>query len=221
MLPLKDHDAPHVNSHITIGIIIITAIIFAIEFSAPDIDAFMQSWAMIPANISLSNPTTWYTFLTCVFLHGGIMHIVGNMWYLWIFGNNVETKLGVVKYILFYAAGGIIASLVQYFFDPSSTIPVVGASGAVAAVLGFYAVKFPKNKVTSIIPLGIMSRTIQLPSLIVLGFWFVLQLFNGTASITTVTADAGGGGGVAWWAHIGGFVFGMVIAAMSRSRRVR
>ena len=149
------------------------------------------------------------------------MHIAGNMWYLWIFGDNVETKLGPLKYVLFYLVGGIIASLVQYFYDPSSGIPIVGASGAVAAVLGFYAVKFPKNKVTSLLPIGGFSRAIQLPSLVVLGFWFVLQLFNGTASLTTVTADAGGGGGVAWWAHVGGFVFGMIVASLSTKRRLK
>jgi len=142
----------------------------------------------------------WLTPLTCIFLHGGWMHLLGNMWFLWIFGDNVEDRFGHVLYALFYLGSGAVASLTHLWADPSSSIPTIGASGAIAGVMGAYLVFYPHAKVFSIIPLGILFFTAVIPAPVFLGIWFVIQI----VSQTGIT----GGEGVAWWAHIGGFVVG-------------
>jgi membrane associated rhomboid family serine protease len=140
-----------------------------------------------------------------MFLHGGWLHIIGNMLYLWIFGNNIEDILGHVGFVLFYVACGAAAALAQSALDVDSTVPMIGASGAIAGVLGAYAVLFPRAHVLVLLPLGFFSQVIRLPALLVLGFWFVLQFIEGG-----LTASSGEGG-VAYWAHIGGFVAGLVL----------
>ncbi|NUQ65960.1 MAG: rhomboid family intramembrane serine protease [Pirellulales bacterium] len=139
------------------------------------------------------------SMLTCMFLHGGWLHLIGNMWFFWIFGNNVEDRLGHVAFLLFYLAGGLIATVSHWFVDPSSTIPVIGASGAVAAILGAYAITWPWARVHTLVFLFIFITMIDVPALLVLGFWFVGQLWSSLQ---------GNEAGVAWWAHIGGFVAG-------------
>jgi membrane associated rhomboid family serine protease len=146
------------------------------------------------------------TLLTCVFLHGGWMHFLGNMWFLYIFGDNVEDRFGHVGYVIFYLCGGVIASLVHFITEPGSTVPTVGASGAIAAVMGAYFVWYPHALVKAIVPLFVVATIMEIPAIIFLGLWFVLQLFQG------VTIDAAQG--VAWWAHIGGFAAGYLIAGM-------
>jgi membrane associated rhomboid family serine protease len=148
-----------------------------------------------------------------MFLHGGWAHLIGNMLYLWIFGDNVEDRLGHVKYVVFYLGCGWVATLVHGLSNPGSAIPSIGASGAIAGVLGAYLVLFPKARVVTLIPLGFFIRLTQLPALAVLGFWFVLQLFSGTASLGAKSAQTTG---VAWWAHIGGFVAGLVVGGVVR-----
>jgi len=153
--------------------------------------------------------------LSFMFLHGGFVHLIGNMWYLWIFGDNVEDRLGRVKFIIFYLICGIGSAIVHVYFNSQSEVPCVGASGAIAGVLGAYMVTFPRARVLVLIPLFIVWQTIELPAIIVLGFWFLIQFFSGTASISSTH-----GGGVAWWAHIGGFVLGVILIKLfPKSRR--
>ena len=151
--------------------------------------------------------STFFPFISSMFLHGGFIHLIGNMWFLWIFGDNIEDKLGHFKYLGFYILCGIIASSVHVFFNSQSKVPCIGASGAIAAVLGAYMITFPRARVVTIVPLFIFIQIIELPAIVVLGFWFVIQFFNGAISITSSASGAG----VAWWAHIGGFAAGIII----------
>ncbi len=148
----------------------------------------------------------WASLLTCMFLHGGWWHLLGNMWFLWIFGDNVEDRLGPLLYLVLYLLGGVIASLSHWVVSPNSTLPVIGASGAVAAVLGAYAITWPGARVRTLVFLVIFVTIIDVPALVVLGAWFVGQLVAGHQALYHA-----GTGGVAWWAHVGGFVAGMVL----------
>jgi membrane associated rhomboid family serine protease len=161
------------------------------------------------------SPATWLTLLTSMFMHGGLLHIAGNMLFLWIFGNNVEDAMGRVKFILFYLGGGLAATLIQTLIDTGSTVPSIGASGAVAAVLGAYALLYPRARVVSLIILIVFITIIELPALLVLGLWFLLQLYYGSSELAQPVA---GGGGVAYWAHIGGFVFGLAVVKLLARR---
>jgi membrane associated rhomboid family serine protease len=153
---------------------------------------------------------SWFlSVFVAMFLHGGWLHIAGNMLFLWVFGNNVEDRMGRLVYLPFYLAGGIAAAAAQIVTSPDSAIPNLGASGAVAAVLGGYLVMFPRHRVLSLVPIFFFLQLIELPAIVVLGFWFVLQLFNGVGSISSEVA-----GGVAYWAHVGGFVLGVVVALL-------
>jgi len=154
----------------------------------------------------------WLTLLTCTFLHGGLLHIVGNMLFLWIFGDNVEERLGRLRYLVFYLGCGTAASLAHYLSDPESTMPTVGASGAIAGVMGAYLVLYPHAKVLTLVPIFFFLELVVLPAPLFLGVWFVLQLFQGVASLGSVAT-----GGVAWWAHIGGFGVGAAVAALLRA----
>ena len=145
------------------------------------------------------------SLLSCMFLHGGLLHVAGNMWFLWIFGDNIEDRLGSVRYLIFYLIGGILASLCHYFTQPESVIPIIGASGAVAAVLGAYAATHPMANVRCLIFLGIFVTTVEMPAIIVLGFWFLQQFLEAVGAF-----NLGAGGGVAWWAHVGGFATGVL-----------
>jgi membrane associated rhomboid family serine protease len=147
------------------------------------------------------------TFVTCMFLHAGLMHLLGNLLYLWIFGDNVEDRLGHVRFLLFYLLCGVGASVAHIAFNPNSPVPVVGASGAIAGVLGAYLLAFPRASVDTLVVLGIFITILRLPAFIVLGFWFVLQYLGGLQSMRMANMA----GGVAWWAHVGGFVLGMLL----------
>jgi len=162
-----------------------------------------QELVLAPAGPAAVPPLL--TPLTCIFLHGGWMHVIGNLWFLWIFGDNVEDRLGHVGYVLFYLATGIIASLTHLLTDPASTIPTIGASGAIAGVMGAYFVWYPRSRVQTLVPIGPFLNVMEIPAPFFLGLWFVMQFVNGTMQ---------GGGGVAWWAHIGGFVAGVAVALL-------
>jgi membrane associated rhomboid family serine protease len=149
-----------------------------------------------------------------MFIHGGWGHLIGNMWYLWIFGDNVEDRFGHARYLLFYLAAGIVAALVQYATNPASSLPTVGASGAIAGVLGAYAVAFPRARIVTLVPLFIFIQIMSLPALLVLGLWFVFQFFSGTLALAGAV-----GGGIAFWAHIGGFAFGALAMLVLGGRR--
>jgi membrane associated rhomboid family serine protease len=173
-------------------------------------EAFIDQFALKPASLT-SGLTAWgiFTIFSSMFMHAGLAHIGGNMLYLWIFGDNVEDRMGSFRYLLFYILGGVVASLTQILTHPTSTIPTVGASGAIAAVLGAYLVLFPSQKVLTLIPLGFWLRMTMLPASLVLGLWFVLQFFQGVLSLGMTDV-----GGVAFWAHIGGFVTGVLLGRL-------
>jgi membrane associated rhomboid family serine protease len=163
-----------------------------------------------------SQPATWETAFTAMFLHGGFLHIAGNMIFLWIFGPNVEEAMGRVRYVAFYLLGGLVALATQVIVGPDSTAPTLGASGAIAAVLGGYIVLYPRARILSLIFIIFFVTIIEVPALVILGFWFVEQALFGAAGLAN---PAGGGGGVAYFAHVGGFVFGLALIRLFVTRR--
>jgi len=191
-------------------------LIFIIMWLAgPSQEAFVYQFALIPSNFQNGvNLGDVADIFTSMFMHAGFAHIAGNMLYLWIFGDNVEDRLGHVKFLAFYFIGGVTASLAHLLTNPGSQIPTVGASGAIAAVLGAYLVLFPQSRIVTFIPLGFFMRLTIVPAAIVLGMWFVLQLFNGVLSLGGPDV-----GGVAFWAHIGGFAAGVLMALPLRRPR--
>ncbi len=217
MLPLSDMNPTRRLPIFTYVLIVINFLVFFWELSMGD-QALQQTFinlAVVPARF-MQHPVSAQSFIDVVrsmFFHGGWEHILGNMLYLWLFGDNVEDRLGSILYLILYFAGGFIAAFAQVLIDPTSTVPLIGASGAIAAVLGSYLVMFPGVRVRGIIFLGAFGSIQEWPAIIVLGLWFVLQLFNGVASLG-VTADYGG---VAVFAHIGGFIFGAVITLIANA----
>ncbi|HYP48029.1 MAG TPA: rhomboid family intramembrane serine protease [Thermoleophilaceae bacterium] len=165
--------------------------------------------------IAQNDAPWWLTVLTSMFLHGGLLHLVGNMLFLWIFGNNIEDSMGRVRFALFYVAGGVAALLAQTLLDTNAAVPTVGASGAIAAVLGGYAVLYPRARVVTVVFIIILFTIIELPALLVLGLWFLIQVFYGASELGQ---PLGGGGGVAYFAHIGGFVFGLLLIKLFADR---
>lgn len=208
MLPLKDHQPSGIFPIVTIGLIIANLIVFGLEILTPDLEAFIYRFALVPAEVNFTNPSTLTPFITSLFLHGSILHLLFNMWSLAIFGDNVEASLGRLKFLIFYLVGGIVAGLAQFLLSMDSPIPILGASGAIAGVMGFYLVRFPHHKVKTLVPSTQLLSTADIPSQIVIGVWFALQLFYGASSLAT---DSTATTGVAWWAHIGGFVYGVMI----------
>jgi membrane associated rhomboid family serine protease len=212
MLPIKDTIRARSFPIINWVLIISNAIIFWYEtrLGPQELDAFIDTFGLIPAYLEWTEPITWYPLLSHMFLHGGWLHLLSNLWMLFIFGDNVEDRLGSYRFLVFYLIGGILAGLVQSFISLNPFIPSIGASGAIAAVLGAYILFYPRAKVITIIPIFFIPWFIELPALIFLGIWFVSQLYSGLLSLAP-----GAGvewGGVAWWAHIGGFVAGLILA---------
>ncbi|MDR4506186.1 MAG: rhomboid family intramembrane serine protease [Candidatus Scalindua sp.] len=213
MLPIRDKNPSNTFPFVTIVIIVVNVFMFLVEISLEtELDGFLMNYGVVPRKImhhiqvgDSTNFTSVFPFFSSMFLHGGVFHLVGNMWYLWIFGDNIEDELGHFKYLCFYVFCGMTASLVHVFFNSNSGTPCIGASGAIAGVLGAYTIRFPYARVVTIIPIVFIWPIIELPAMVVLGFWFVIQFFNGAASITASVS----GGGVAWWAHIGGFISGI------------
>ena len=225
MIPLRDANPTRRTPFVTVALIIACVVAFAWELGLMvrggdgALDAFIGAWGVIPADLAsawdhgrfLSMETA--TLLTSQFLHGSWLHLGGNMLYLWIFGNNVEDRFGRVRFLLFYLVGGALAGLSQVAIDPTSPVPTIGASGAIAATLGAYLVLFPRARVTTLVFLGFFYQLIDIPAVFVLGFWFVLQLIDGLTSLGGVQA----GGGVAFFAHIGGFIAGAILAKVATS----
>lgn len=187
--------------HFAYGLIGLNVLIFAYQFSLGQEagQAFVYDWGAIPANIQ--NGEGYVTLITSMFLHGGWMHLLGNMLYMWIFADNIEATIGSVKFVIFYLLGGIAASLCHLYFNSGSPVPAVGASGALSAVMGAYIVLFPRSNVKGYF----FFFRINVPAFLFLGFWFYQQSSAGFASL-----DNSAGTGIAWWAHIGGFVFGVI-----------
>lgn len=218
MIPLRDQNPSRSTPVVTCGLIALNAAIFFYELSlGPDLRDFMFAWGVIPAQLMNSlqrggEPLAWtaFSFVSSLFLHGGWAHLVGNLWYLWIFGDNVEDRFGSVRFLLFYVAAGVVASALHVISNLDSRVPTLGASGAIAGVLGAYAVMFPRARVITLVPFFPFFQVIPLPAVLVLGLWFVFQFLSGALSL-----GHGPGGGVAWSAHIGGFLFGVVVARLT------
>ena len=221
MVPLKDINPVKITPYVTYTLIAINIIVFIYELSLnpSELETFFHYFAVVPLELSvnLGGATTHQpvpelaTLITCQFLHASIAHIAFNMLFLWIFGNNVEEQLGSAKYTVFYLSCGALAALAQWFFSATSDVPSLGASGAIAGVMGAYILKFPQAKIVTLVPLGFFFPIFRIPAIYFLGFWFLQQAFNGVASLE-VPANVGmEGGGVAYWAHAGGFAFGAIL----------
>ena len=215
MIPLKDRNPTRRFPFVTILLIAANILIFLYELSlGPRLEGFMARYSVIPVSIvqaltsGLSNPRALITLFTSLFIHGGWLHVGGNMLYLWIFGDNVEDKLGHFRYFIFYIICGLAASALHIYFAPASTMPTIGASGAISGVLGAYLLMFPRARVLTLIPIFIFIKLAELPAYLILIFWFILQFFNGVLSLGN---EAAGMGGVAWWAHVGGFLTGLIL----------
>ncbi len=215
MIPIKDRNPTYRFPVVNISIIVVNIAFFLYEVSlGPELESFFYRFGVVPQNMTFAlqsmdmSIATFLPLFSSMFLHGGWLHLGGNMLYLWVFGDNVEDKLGRSRYFLFYLLCGIAASLAHIIIDPNSQMPTVGASGAISGVLGAYLLMFPKARVVTLIPIFVFLQVAELPALVVLGFWFVLQFFNGLISLGYETA---GMGGVAWWAHIGGFLAGLIL----------
>ncbi len=187
-------------------IIAVNIYVFFTQLTAPHFESFIKAYGFVPAQFSVINPYSYTTIFTSMFMHGSIIHIISNLWFLHIFGDNIEDEMGHFKYLLFYLVGGVAATLAQYFIDPSSTLPLIGASGAISAVSGAYFVLHAHAKVETLIPFFFIWDIVELPARFMLGYWFAIQLVSGLSSAGAE------GGGIAWFAHIGGFVFGYLVA---------
>ena len=212
MFPISDVIPSRTFPVITIALIIANSLVFLYVLTLPDplLERFVFMYSLIPAYFS------WTNVLTSMFLHGGWLHVIGNMVYLWIFGDNVEDRLGHAGYLLFYLASGGVAAMAQVILDPGSGVPMLGASGAIAGVMGAYFVLYPHSRVLAFVFLFFLIDLVEIPAIFFLGIWFVMQLFSGVGSL-----GATGTGGTAFWAHIGGFVAGIVVGGVLRARTPR
>lgn len=210
MFPIRDTVRSRSFSFVNWLIIIVNVAVFFIESNLPlpAMERFAQVWGLVPQQIVVGNPITWYPFFTHIWLHGSLFHLISNMWMLFIFGDNIEDRMGSVRYLIFYIFGGLAAGVAQYLMDPTTTIPAIGASGAIAAVMGAYLLFFPRSRVVTFVPVFFFGWFTEIPSVLFLGIWFVSQVFSGLATL----GMPAGMGGVAWWAHIGGFLFGLLLA---------
>lgn len=226
MIPLKDMTPRRSVPFATLLLIAINVFVFVHQITLPPsaVDAFIKTYGLIPAKISMALAGRHYTMeqalfplFTCMFLHGGILHILGNMWFLWIFGGNVEDRFGSLPYLAFYLVCGIGSGISQVLFSWGSHIPSIGASGAISGVLGAYIVFFPRSRILTLVPLFIIFFLWRIPAIIFIGLWFAMQFLSGVVSLGQANV-----GGVAWWAHVGGFLLGMLIAGITNpSKRER
>ncbi len=216
MFPLYDQNPTRITPYFTYGVIGMNIIVFLHEVSLSNkqLESFLQLYAVIPQQLTANFADEWTTLLTSQFLHGGWWHLISNMVFLWVFGNNIEDRLGHLKYLIFYLSCGALAALCQWFIAMNSAIPSLGASGAIAGVLGAYIIRFPHAKITTLIFLGFFVTTFRVPALVMIGIFFIQNLISGVASLQVAANMSVETGGVAYWAHIGGFVFGMILAPL-------
>lgn len=245
MIPLRDNIPSRNTPYINYALVIACSIVFLLQvFEPKNQPSLIERFSLVPARVSdpaaqitmrsireiqtplgpqrvleeqVMSPATvppWLTLLTCTFLHGGWMHFLGNIWVLWIFGDNVEDRYGHLGYLAFYLACGMAASAAHFLVDRTSTMPTVGASGAIAGVMGAYFLLYARARVLCIVPIVFFIQIMWLPAPLFLGIWFLMQFYQGTASITSMHS-----GGVAWWAHIGGFLAGLAVTLWLRNHR--
>lgn len=214
MIPLRDSHPAAAFPFWVLLIIVTNVYVFFLEITSSNPDAFITQYALIPALVDLSRLEAFFPFVTSQFLHGGFLHIISNMLFLWVFGDNVEGKLGHILFPFFYLLGGVAGGFAQYLLMPDSQIPMLGASGAIAGVLGAYFAYFPHHKIKTLVTLPGFFTTADLPASIMLVYWFVSQIFSQSIALTA-SADMGG---VAYMAHIGGFAAGWILAKLLPSR---
>jgi membrane associated rhomboid family serine protease len=212
-IPLRDTQPSYSRPLITSLIIAVNVAVFLHQIS---LDGYSQNYFMLHYGLVARHPRP-LALLTSMFLHGGWLHIIGNMWFLWIFGKNVEDALGHAKYLIFYLLCGVAAGVTQVLFTAGSSAPMVGASGAIAGVMGAYLVKFPHSRIVSLVVIFFFFTTIEIPAVLMLGIWFLLQFFNGFGSIGYSHLSQGG---TAWFAHVGGFIAGMILVAVMGTRPI-
>lgn len=226
MLPIRDNIRSNSFPIINWSIIVINSLVFLYEssLSPAALDRLIQVFGLIPARLHLDNPAILLahpvpvlTLFTHMFLHGGWFHVLSNLWILFIFGDNIEDRMGSGRYTVFYIIGGLSAGLMQSWVAPQSRVPSIGASGAIAAVLGAYILLYPRARVITLIPLLFIPWFIEIPSVIFIGIWFVSQLFSGIASLGL--PQSASMGGIAWFAHIGGFLFGLFFCKLFTPRK--
>ncbi|KKR80978.1 MAG: Peptidase S54 family protein [Candidatus Daviesbacteria bacterium GW2011_GWA1_41_61] len=208
MFPIGDSGPAGKFPFWVVVLILLNIYVFYLELTSPSPDAFITQFALIPALVDPLDISSLIPFVTSMFLHGGFLHIISNMWFLWIFGDNVEYKLGFLFFPVFYLLSGLAGGALQYIFVSDSIVPTLGASGAIAGVLGAYLALFPGNKVKTLVFLFLFITVIEIPSSLMLFYWLILQLFSGAAAISVATSDMGG---IAYFAHVGGFVFGWFV----------
>jgi rhomboid family protein len=223
MIPLKNRTPRVTVPVVTVGLIIVNTVVFLYELTLPERleQTFYMSYAMVPARFvhQLVPPhvhlqAAMLPLFTSMFLHGGWLHLIGNMWFLWIFGGNVEDELGHFSYLVFYLVCGVGAGLTYVLMSLHSGVPSLGASGAISGVLGAYIVLYPRGRILTLIPLIIFWFTMDLPAFLILGYWFAIQFLSGISSVGSRVS-----GGVAWWAHIGGFLLGLWLVHLWPQRR--
>ncbi len=216
MIPLYDTLRSRRFPFVNWMLIILNGMVFYYELKLGEegLFRFIHTWGLVPSQLASAPAVAWITIFTSMFLHGGWFHILSNMWVLFIFGDNVESRMGSGNYLLFYLFCGIAAALMQTYLSLTSTTPMIGASGAIAGVLGAYLILFPRSRIASLVPIFFIFTIVEIPAVLFLGFWFVSQLFSGWQSLLGADVNA-----VAWWAHIGGFLFGMITVHLFARRR--
>lgn len=212
MIPLRDSAPSHRLPLVTYALIVANMLVFWLELTAPHLDDFIFRYALVPSNISLSDFSSLTPFITSQFLHAGFVHLISNLWFLKIFGDSVEAVLGWIRFLVFYLISGVVAGLAQYIIYPSSDIPMLGASGAVAGILGAYFVFFAHHRIKTLIPVWGFWQIVELPASVMLFYWFVIQLLSGIASLGISSV----GSGIAFFAHAGGFIFGYLVTRVMR-----
>jgi rhomboid family protein len=208
MLPL--YDTVRTRKFPLINVLLIAANVLAflyeLQLGPSALENFIFTWGLVPAHLTSDPSTAWITIFTAMFLHGGWFHLLSNMWFLHIFGDNVEARMGGIRYLIFYLLSGVAAVLLQTYIQPTSQVPMIGASGAIAGVLGAYLVSFPRSRIASLVPILFIFTIVEVPAAIFLAFWFITQVYSGLFAMQGASAS-----GIAWWAHIGGFIFGLIM----------
>lgn len=216
MFPLYDTVRSHKFPLVNLFLVGLNAVAFywELQMGSAELQDFIFANGLIPAKFLADPSQEWVSIFSSMFLHGSWFHIISNMWVLLIFGDNVEARMGGFRYLIFYLLSGIAAGLLQSYVLPSSAVPMIGASGAVAGVLGAYLILFPSSRVASLVPILFIFTLVEIPAFVFLLFWFFSQLYSGLFPV-----EGGGASGVAWWAHIGGFLFGVLMVSFFASRR--
>ncbi|MBI1864511.1 MAG: rhomboid family intramembrane serine protease [Nitrospirae bacterium] len=214
MIPIRDENPVHIVPFVTIGILAVNIAVFLLEIASPDGgEGIIRRFGAIPFRLASGGTgslTDYVTVGTSMFLHGGLFHLAGNMLFLWIFGNNVEEHLGSIRFLLFYAFCGAAAAAAHIVSAPGSVIPMIGASGAVAGVMGAYVILFPRARIVTLVFLGFLVQMVRLPAVLWIGIWFLIQFVSAVAGGTAES------GGVAWMAHVGGFGAGLALMSVER-----